>query len=35
LLDNKAGDPPAHLTACHFPVEAGEDLADAVTRRAR
>ena len=26
-LENKAGDPSTHLTACHFPVEAGEDLA--------
>ena len=33
-LEAKAGDPTAHLTACHFPVEAGENLADAVTRRA-
>jgi oligopeptide/dipeptide ABC transporter ATP-binding protein len=27
VLENKAGDPITHLTACHFPVEAGEDLA--------
>jgi len=26
-LEPKAGDPAAHLTACHFPVEAGEILA--------
>jgi oligopeptide/dipeptide ABC transporter ATP-binding protein len=25
----RAGDPDAHLTACHFPVEVGEDLAAA------
>jgi hypothetical protein len=23
----KSGDPGTHLTACHFPVETGEDLA--------
>jgi oligopeptide/dipeptide ABC transporter ATP-binding protein len=34
-LEAKAGDPTAHLTACHFPVEAGENLADAVSRGAR
>ena len=28
-LEAKAGDPPDHLTACHFPVEAGENLATA------
>jgi oligopeptide/dipeptide ABC transporter ATP-binding protein len=28
-LEVKAGDVPAHLTACHFPVEAGESLATA------
>jgi len=33
-LETKPGDPPAHLTACHFPVEAGENLADAVMRSA-
>jgi len=26
-LESKAGDPSAHRTACHFPVEAGENLA--------
>jgi oligopeptide/dipeptide ABC transporter ATP-binding protein len=26
-LEAKAGDPPAHVTACHFPVETGENLA--------
>ncbi len=26
-LETKAGDPSAHRTACHFPVEAGENLA--------
>jgi oligopeptide/dipeptide ABC transporter ATP-binding protein len=26
-LEVKAGDAPTHVTACHFPVEAGEDLA--------
>jgi oligopeptide/dipeptide ABC transporter ATP-binding protein len=28
-LEVKAGDVPTHLTACHFPVEAGESLATA------
>jgi oligopeptide/dipeptide ABC transporter ATP-binding protein len=28
-LEVKAGDDTAHLTACHFPVEAGENLATA------
>jgi oligopeptide/dipeptide ABC transporter ATP-binding protein len=28
-LEVKAGDVPTHLTACHFPVEAGENLATA------
>jgi oligopeptide/dipeptide ABC transporter ATP-binding protein len=28
-LAARGGDPAAHLTACHFPVEAGEDLARA------
>ncbi|HVB42763.1 MAG TPA: dipeptide ABC transporter ATP-binding protein [Streptosporangiaceae bacterium] len=28
-LESKAGDPSTHLTACHFPVEAGENLAAA------
>ncbi len=27
LLEQKAGDPAGHLTACHFPVEEGEPLA--------
>ena len=29
LLEAKAGDAATHLTACHFPVEAGENLAAA------
>jgi oligopeptide/dipeptide ABC transporter ATP-binding protein len=29
VLEHKPGDPPGHLTACHFPVEAGELLARA------
>jgi oligopeptide/dipeptide ABC transporter ATP-binding protein len=29
LLEVKAGDAPTHATACHFPVEAGENLAAA------
>jgi oligopeptide/dipeptide ABC transporter ATP-binding protein len=28
-LEAKAGDPATHLTACHFPVQAGENLAAA------
>jgi oligopeptide/dipeptide ABC transporter ATP-binding protein len=28
-LEVKAGDPPTHLTACHYPVQPGEDLANA------
>jgi oligopeptide/dipeptide ABC transporter ATP-binding protein len=28
-LEAKAGDTPTHLTACHFPVQAGEQLARA------
>jgi oligopeptide transport system ATP-binding protein len=28
-LEAKAGDPASHVTACHFPVAAGEDLAAA------
>jgi oligopeptide/dipeptide ABC transporter ATP-binding protein len=28
-LESKAGDPATHLTACHFPVQAGENLAAA------
>jgi len=37
-LEAKAGDPHDHLTACHFPVPAGEELAGATraeVRRAR
>ncbi len=29
VLEPRLGDPPAHVTACHFPVEPGEDLAQA------
>ena len=32
-LEVKAGDAATHLTACHFPVEAGENLAVAAGRR--
>jgi oligopeptide transport system ATP-binding protein len=32
VLEAKPGDPPSHVTACHFPVEAGENLAAAATR---
>jgi oligopeptide/dipeptide ABC transporter ATP-binding protein len=32
VLEAKPGDPPTHVTACHFPVEAGENLAAAATR---
>jgi oligopeptide/dipeptide ABC transporter ATP-binding protein len=31
-LEAKAGDPATHVTACHFPVEAGENLAAAGRR---
>jgi oligopeptide/dipeptide ABC transporter ATP-binding protein len=31
-LEAKAGDPSTHLTACHFPVETGENLARAGRR---
>ncbi|MGP0022610.1 MAG: ABC transporter ATP-binding protein [Streptosporangiaceae bacterium] len=31
-LEVKAGDPATHVTACHFPVEAGESLAAAGSR---
>jgi oligopeptide/dipeptide ABC transporter ATP-binding protein len=31
-LESKAGDPSAHITACHFPVEAGDILARAARR---
>jgi oligopeptide/dipeptide ABC transporter ATP-binding protein len=34
-LETKAGDPPAHLTACHFPVQANENLARAGRREPR
>jgi oligopeptide/dipeptide ABC transporter ATP-binding protein len=34
LLEVKAGDAATHMTACHFPVEAGENLAaEAAARR--
>jgi oligopeptide/dipeptide ABC transporter ATP-binding protein len=29
VLEAKAGDPPGHLTACHFPVQEGETFARA------
>jgi oligopeptide/dipeptide ABC transporter ATP-binding protein len=29
VLEAKAGDPPGHQTACHYPVEPGEDLTTA------
>jgi oligopeptide/dipeptide ABC transporter ATP-binding protein len=32
-LEVKAGDAATHVTACHFPVEAGENLAAAASRR--
>ena len=34
-LEVKAGDPPDHLTACHYPVQAGETLARVAGREAR
>ena len=34
-LESKAGDPDVHVTACHFPVEAGEQLARAGRREGR
>jgi oligopeptide/dipeptide ABC transporter ATP-binding protein len=34
-LEGKAGDPQDHLTACHFPVETGENLATAGGRSPR
>jgi oligopeptide/dipeptide ABC transporter ATP-binding protein len=34
-LEVKAGDPSAHLTACHYPVEAGENLARVARRESR
>jgi peptide/nickel transport system ATP-binding protein len=33
-LESKPGDPDTHVTACHFPVQAGEDLAAAGRREA-
>jgi oligopeptide/dipeptide ABC transporter ATP-binding protein len=33
FLEVKAGDADTHVTACHFPVEAGENLAAAAGRR--
>jgi len=35
VLEAKAGDPANHLTACHFPVQAGEQLARAAGRDQR
>ena len=32
-LEVKAGDATTHVTACHFPVEAGENLATVASRR--
>ena len=32
-LEVKAGDVTTHVTACHFPVEAGENLAVVASRR--
>jgi oligopeptide/dipeptide ABC transporter ATP-binding protein len=34
-LESKAGDPDVHVTACHFPVEAGEQLARVGRREGR
>ena len=34
-LETKAGDPSVHLTACHYPVEAGETLARTARRESR
>jgi peptide/nickel transport system ATP-binding protein len=34
-LESKAGDPPSHLTACHFPVQADENLARVGRREPR
>ena len=33
-LETKPGDPPEHLTACHFPVQPGEDLTTTTTATA-
>jgi peptide/nickel transport system ATP-binding protein len=35
VLETKAGDPPSHLTACHFPMEADENLARVGRREPR
>ncbi len=35
VLESKAGDPGTHLTACHFPVETGENLARVGRREQR
>jgi oligopeptide/dipeptide ABC transporter ATP-binding protein len=35
VLEVKAGDPSTHLTACHYPVEAGENLAAAARMEQR
>jgi len=35
VLETKLGDPSTHLTACHFPVEAGEVLARAGRKERR
>jgi oligopeptide/dipeptide ABC transporter ATP-binding protein len=35
VLEFKAGDPSTHLTACHYPVEAGENLARVDRREQR
>jgi oligopeptide/dipeptide ABC transporter ATP-binding protein len=34
-LETKAGDPSVHLTACHYPVQTGENLARTGRREAR
>jgi len=34
-LETKAGDPPSHLTACHYPVQQGETLARSGRRESR
>ena len=34
-LEVKPGDPPEHVTACHYQVEAGEDLSRAARREGR
>ena len=34
-LESKAGDPPSHLAACHFPMEADENLARVGRREPR